>query len=65
MQKMIGNRSPRRLCLDPITDLAARFPSLELTHTGVLHSGAKMDKVIPVSKVDKVSRPQRQEELLP
>ena len=49
MQRMIGNRSTRRLCLDPITDLAAQFPSLELTATGVLHSKAHMNKVMYVS----------------
>ena len=59
---MMGNRSRRRLCLDPITDLAARFPCLELTLSGILHSKAHMNKVMHVSvlKVDEVSRPQIQ-----
>ena len=67
MQRMIGNRSTRRPCLDPITYLTARFPNLELTPTGVLHSKAHMNKVMHVSvlKVDEVSRPQRQEKLPP
>ena len=45
MQKMIDNRYTRRPCLDPIIDLAARFPGLELTHAGVLHSRTHMNKV--------------------
>ena len=67
MQRMIGNRSTRRPCWDPITYLAARFPSLELTPTGVLHSKAHMNKVMHVSvlTVDEVNRPQGQEELPP
>ena len=63
MQKMRDNRSPRRPCLDPIIDLPARFPSLKLTRSGVLHSGTHMDKVIPVSvsEVNGASRQQSQE----
>ena len=50
--------------MDPITDLAARFPCLELTLSGILHSKAHMNKVMHVSvlKVDEVSRPQTRPE---
>ena len=68
MQRLINNRSLKRPCSDPVTDRAARFPSLELAPTRVLQSGAHTEKVmgvVPVSEMDKVSRSQRQEGLLP
>ena len=58
MQMKIGSRSPRRPCMDPIADLAVRFPSLVLTTTGVLHSRVHDDRVLRVtrSKEDEESR---------
>ena len=50
MQMKIGSRSPRRPCMDPIADLAVRFPSLELTTTGVLHSRVHDDRVLRVTR---------------
>ena len=50
MQRKIGSRSPRRPCTVLIADRAVRFPSLELTPTGVLYSSAHVDRVLRVTR---------------
>ena len=51
VQKLVNNRSLRRPCSDPVTDLTAQFPSLELAPTRVLHRRAHTKKVMDVMPV--------------
>ena len=65
MQMKIGSRSPRRPCMDPIADLAVRFPSLVLTTTGVLHSRVHDDRVLRVTRSKEDEESRLQERILP